>query len=109
VVRYRGRPVSGEGSGLNVAKGSGPGGNRTGSQERRRHAEGRGEGCRLLIPFKPDWVADGKTAPFKRNDRRLEIVPAGVIVVPGSGISSNLDDKAKRLGIPIFNHREGGA
>jgi hypothetical protein len=61
------------------------------------------------IAFKPDWAADGKAAPFKRNDRMLEIVPVGVIVFPGSGITGNLADKAKRLGIPVLDHREGGA
>jgi hypothetical protein len=61
------------------------------------------------IAFKPDWTADGKAAPFKRNDRMLEIVPVGVIVFPGSGITGNLADKAKRLGIPVLDHREGGA
>jgi hypothetical protein len=59
------------------------------------------------IAFKPDWAADGKAAPFKRNDRMLEIVPAGVIVFPGSGITGNLADKAKRLGIPVLD--QGGA
>ena len=54
----------------------------------------------VQIAFKPDWTRDGKAAPFKRNDRMLEIVPAGVIVFPGSGITANLADKAKKLGIP---------
>ena len=48
-------------------------------------------------------------APFKRNDRMLEILPAGVIVFPGSGTTSNLADKAKKLRIPVLHHREGGA
>jgi hypothetical protein len=61
------------------------------------------------IAFKPDWTRDGKAAPFKRNDRLLDIVPVGVIVFPGSGITGNLADKAKRLGIPVLDHREGGA
>ena len=61
------------------------------------------------IAFKPDWKLDGKAAPFKRNDRMLEIVPAGVIIFPGSGITGNLADKAKKLGIPVLDHREGGA
>jgi len=47
--------------------------------------------------------------PFKRNDRMLDIVPAGVIVFPGSGITGNSADKAKKLGIPVLDHREGGA
>ena len=61
------------------------------------------------IAFKPDWNRDGKAAPFKRNDRMLDIVPVGVIVFPGSGITGNLADKAKKLGIPVLDHREGGA
>jgi hypothetical protein len=61
------------------------------------------------IAFKPDWTKDGKAAPFKRNDRMLEIVPTGVIVFPGSGITGNLADKARKLGIPVLDHREGGA
>jgi len=61
------------------------------------------------IAFKPDWKCDGKAAPFKRNDRMLDIVPAGVIIFPGSGITGNLADKAKKLGIPVLDHREGGA
>ena len=32
----------------------------------------------------------------------LEILPIGVIVFPGSGISANLADKAKKLGIPVW-------
>jgi YspA, cpYpsA-related SLOG family len=58
------------------------------------------------IAFKPDWKREGKAAPFKRNDRMLEIMPTGVIVFPGSGITGNLADKAKRLGIPVLDHRE---
>jgi YspA, cpYpsA-related SLOG family len=61
------------------------------------------------IAFKPDWTRDGKAAPFKRNDRMLDIMPKGVIVFPGSGITGNLADKAKKLGIPVLDHREGGA
>jgi hypothetical protein len=57
------------------------------------------------IAFKPDWKLDGKAAPFKRNDRMLEIVPAGVVVFPGSGITGNLADKAKKLGIPVADYR----
>ena len=58
------------------------------------------------IAFKPDWAADGKAAPFKRNDRMLDIMPTGVIVFPGAGITGNLADKAKKLGIPVLDHRE---
>ncbi len=60
------------------------------------------------IAFKPDWGRHGKAAPFKRNDRMLDIMPAGVVVFPGSGITGNLADKAKKLGIQVFDHRGGG-
>jgi len=54
------------------------------------------------IVFKPDWTGHGKAAPFKRNDQILAVLPIGVIVFPGSGISANLADKAKKLGIPVW-------
>jgi hypothetical protein len=53
------------------------------------------------VVFKPDWQREGRAAPFKRNDRLLEALPIGVVVFPGSGISANLADKAKKLGIPV--------
>src|SRR4029077_8018497 len=53
------------------------------------------------VVFKPDWHRHARAAPFKRNDRILDVLPIGVIVFPGSGISANLADKAKRLGIPV--------
>jgi hypothetical protein len=58
------------------------------------------------VVFKPDWTRDGRAAPFKRNDRLLEALPIGVVVFPGSGISANLADKAKRLGIPVWRSAE---
>jgi hypothetical protein len=59
------------------------------------------------IVFKPDWARHGSAAPFKRNDQVLNVLPIGVIVFPGSGISANLADKAKKLGIPVWKF--GGA
>jgi hypothetical protein len=59
------------------------------------------------IVFKPDWARYAKAAPFKRNDQILGVLPIGVIVFPGSGISANLADKAKKLGIPVWTF--GGA
>jgi hypothetical protein len=59
------------------------------------------------IAFKPDWARYAKAAPFKRNDQILAVLPIGVIVFPGSGISANLADKAKKLGIPVWKF--GGA
>jgi len=61
------------------------------------------------IAFKPDWTKHAKAAPFKRNDQMLDVLPIGVIAFPGSGISANLADKAKKLGIPVWKFDEGGA
>lgn len=62
------------------------------------------------IAFKPDWARHAKAAPFKRNDQLLEVLPIRVVVFPVSGISNNLADKARKLGIPLFDCRkEGGA
>lgn len=54
------------------------------------------------VAFKPDWTRHAKAAPFKRNDALLETMPKGVIIFPGSGITGNLADKAKHLGIPVW-------
>ena len=54
------------------------------------------------VVFKPDWTGHRKAAPFKRNDQLLQALPIGVIVFPGSGVTDNLADKAKVLGIPLF-------
>jgi hypothetical protein len=61
------------------------------------------------IAFKPDWTRYAKAAPFKRNDQMLNVLPIGVIVFPGSGISANLADKAKKLGIPVWEFGDGSA
>ncbi|MGE3744151.1 MAG: DUF2493 domain-containing protein [Sphingomonadaceae bacterium] len=62
------------------------------------------------IPFKPDWNRHKKAAPFKRNDAMLEALPAGVIILPGTGIQDNLHDKAKTMGIKRWDFRHlGGA
>jgi hypothetical protein len=58
------------------------------------------------IAFKPNWTKHAKAAPFRRNDDMLSVMPAGIIVFPGSGITGNLADKARRLGIPVW--RFGG-
>lgn len=62
-------------------------------------AEGRGA---AQVVFRPDWSAHGKAAPFRRNDRLLQEMPQGLIAFPGSGITENLVDKARRLGIRIM-------
>ncbi|MDE0343016.1 MAG: DUF2493 domain-containing protein [Deltaproteobacteria bacterium] len=53
------------------------------------------------IVCKPDWDRHGRAAPFRRNDELLNLLPKGVIAFPGSGITDNLVDKARQLGIPV--------
>ena len=60
------------------------------------------------VAFKPDFTRHKNAAPFKRNDQLLDVLPIGVVVFPGSGISDNLADKARKLGIPLFDFRKGG-
>lgn len=59
------------------------------------------------IAFKPDWNRHAKSAPFKRNDQLLQTLPIGVIVFPGSGITGNLADKARIMGIPVWRFGAG--
>ena len=60
------------------------------------------------IPFKPDWSAHAKAAPFKRNDAMLAVLPIGVLIFPGNGIQDNFADKALKLGIPLIDLRKLG-
>ena len=53
------------------------------------------------VVCKPDWDRHGRAAPFRRNDELLNLLPKGVIAFPGSGITDNLVDKARKLGIPV--------
>jgi len=48
------------------------------------------------------------TAAFKRNDQIRDALPIGVIAFPGSGISQNPADKARKMGIAVWRC-EGGA
>jgi hypothetical protein len=61
------------------------------------------------VVFKPDWTKHRNAAPFKRNDQMPEALPSGVIVFPGSGISENLADKARKMGIPVWRFAEESA
>jgi hypothetical protein len=62
------------------------------------------------VVFKPDWARHRNAAPFKRNDQMLEVLPIGLIAFPGSGISENLADKARKMGIPVWRFSgESGA
>jgi hypothetical protein len=57
------------------------------------------------IAFEPDWKKDGKACVFKRNDRMLEAQPLHLIAFPGTGITDNIVDKAKKLRIKIADFR----
>ena len=61
------------------------------------------------IAFKPNWTKHAKAAPFRRNDELLSAMPSVVIIFPGSGITGNLADKARRLGIPVWRFGGDGA
>ena len=54
------------------------------------------------IVCKPDWDRHGRAAPFRRNEELLDLLPKGVIAFPGSGITDNLVDRARQLGIPVM-------
>jgi len=69
-------------------------------------AEARGV---TQVAFKPNWNRHAKAAPFRRNDEMLSVMPAGVIIFPGSGITENLRDKARRFGITVWELAGGGA
>lgn len=57
-------------------------------------------------PIEPNWTLHGRAAPFKRNDTVLEKMPKGVIVFPGTGIQDNLADKARKMGIRVWDFRD---
>ena len=40
------------------------------------------------ISFKPNWTKHVKAAPFRRNDEVLSVIPGGLIVFPGNGITA---------------------
>lgn len=54
------------------------------------------------IAYTPDFGKGGKAAPFKRNDQMLRDGVAGLVVFPGNGIVKNLEEKAKKQGIPVM-------
>ena len=54
------------------------------------------------VVFKPDWKSHNRAAPFKRNDKLLDTMPQGLIATPGTGITENMVDKARKLGIKVM-------
>ena len=57
------------------------------------------------VAFRPDWNRHKKAAPFKRNERLIDAMPAGLVVFSGTGIQDNLVDKARAFGIPVWDFR----
>jgi len=53
------------------------------------------------VVFKPDWKSHRRAAPFRRNDKLLETMPQGLIATSGTGVTENLVDKARKLGISV--------
>jgi hypothetical protein len=67
------------------------------------------------IAFKPGWPGTSRRSiqaqrHYARDDAdgRLEAMPIGAVVFPGSGISQNLADKAKKLSIPLMRFDRRG-
>ena len=80
---------------LVIVHGGGPGTDRLAAQ----WAETNGVD---QVVCKPDWTRHGRAAPFRRNDEMLNLLPKGLIAFEGNGITANLVDKAKALGIPVL-------
>ena len=83
---------------LVLVHGGGPGTDRLAAQWAERN------GVHQVV-CRPDWQRHGRAAPFRRNDELLALLPRGLIAFEGGGITANLVDKAKALGIPVLHVR----
>ena len=73
----------------------------------RLRGEGRGEGQASLAEGLPRCGARTKSALSVPDHCSARIaLSIGVVVFLGSGISANLADKAKKLGIPVMRFTE---
>ena len=60
-----------------------------------------------LVVCRSNWNHHRRAAPSRRNDEVLELLellnllPWGVIALPGSGVTGNLVEKAVQLGLPV--------
>jgi len=81
---------------LVLVHGGGPGTDRLAAQWAERN------GVHQVV-CRPDWPRHGRAAPFRRNDELLALLPKGLIAFEGGGITANLVDKAKALGIPVLH------
>lgn len=46
-----------------------------------------------------------KGSDLQANEQLIDVMPAGLIVFPGTGIQDNLVDKARAFGIPVWDFR----
>ena len=81
---------------LVLVHGGGPGTDRLAAQWAERNGVNQ-------VVCRPDWQRHGRAAPFRRNDELLALLPRGLIAFEGGGITANLVDKAKALGIPVLH------
>jgi hypothetical protein len=68
----------------------------------------RGCSCHAFLTFRQALALGGNVRrgeEGKRNDRLIEALPVGLIIFPGNGIQDNLADKARKLGIPLWDFR----
>jgi hypothetical protein len=75
---------------------------------RLRALKRKGGSPKGLSASPPAGPKHAKAAPFRRNDEMLSVMPTGVIIFPGSGITGNRADKARRLGLPVWQAAEDG-
>jgi len=61
------------------------------------------------MAFKPNWNKHANAAPFRRNDDMLAVMPVGVIIFRGFGMTKNLRDKAHAFEITVWGLKGGGA
>ena len=71
----------------------------------------RAAGRRPALRCGPDGHPMRQVAWGPLGDQMLEALPIGVLLFPGSGISENLADKARKMGIPVkrFVPKDGAA
>ena len=64
----------------------------------------RNDVVQVIVPMDFDrW--GGKRAGFKRNEQMLDLKPAGMVILPGNGVTENLRDSAEAAGINCFRPR----
>ena len=56
------------------------------------------------FPLRPKSKTD-RSAPWRRNEELLSVMPIGIVVFPGGGIQDNLADGAAKLGIKLADYR----